>query len=425
MKRLHLIIVKGILFSLLVILFSPVYAQVSFKKITLSDKFVGEGPSVGDFNKDGHLDVAAGPFLWMGPNFTTRYKIGPNGADTFAITQYAYYYVQLRPYDVNNDGWLDIPFQRNLQTFMWLENPGAGKEGELWKEHTLGNGMGGESAQFVPLFSDKENVLISGHNFNDRNRGPLSWSQFDKSQNKYVWHIISEKKYMHNSHGLGIGDVNGDKRNDIICRDGWYEQPASIAGDPLWKYHPYLFSFDPYKSRENLGGSHIFTDDVDKDGDADVIAALEGHGWGLAWYEQIKQADTITFIPHMIMGNDKEKDLYGGVAFSQLHSLGYVDVDGDGLKDIVTGKRYYAHVNIDPDGDGPAVLYWFKQTRKGRKTSFVPMLIDSGAGSGSSMEEQKDMDGDGHPDIVTSSKKGTYIFLTRGYKKSKKSRKSK
>jgi hypothetical protein len=420
MKKLHLIIVRGILFSLLVILFSPAYAQVTFKKITLSDKFVGEGPSVGDFNKDGHLDVAAGPFLWMGPNFTTRYKIGPNGADTFAITQYAYYYVQLRPYDVNNDGWLDIPFQRNLQTFMWLENPGPGKEGQVWKENTLGNGMGGESAQFVPLFNDKENVLISGYNFNDRNQGPLSWSQFDKAQNKYVWHIISEKKYRHNSHGLGIGDVNGDKRNDIIVRDGWYEQPASIAGDPLWKYHPYLFSFDPYKSRENLGGSHIFVDDVDKDGDGDVIAALEGHGWGLAWYEQIKQADTITFIPHMIMGSDKEKDLYGGVAFSQLHSLGYVDVDGDGLKDIVTGKRYYAHVNVDPDGDGPAVLYWFKQTRKGRKTSFVPMLIDSGAGSGSSMEEQKDIDGDGHPDIVTSSKKGTYIFLTRGYKKSKK-----
>jgi hypothetical protein len=81
--------------------------------------------------------------------------------------------------------------------------------------------------------------------------------------------------------------------------------------------------------------------------------------------------------------------------FSQLHSLGYVDVDGDGLKDIVTGKRYYAHVNVDPDGDGPAVLYWFKQTRKAGKTSFVPMLIDSGAGSGSSMEEQRDIDGDG------------------------------
>ena len=160
----------------------------------------------------------------------------------------------------------------------------------------------------------------------------------------------------------------------------------------------------------------MFVDDVDGDGDGDVIAALEGHGWGLAWFEQIKVADTITFTPHMIMGTNEEKNLYGGVGFSQLHSLGYVDVDGDGRKDIVAGKRYKAHDGLDPDTDGPAVLYWFKQTRNAGKTSFVPMLIDSSPGSGSSMEEQRDLDGDGHPDIVTSSKKGTYIFLTRGHK---------
>ena len=49
--------------------------------------------------------------------------------------------------------------------------------------------------------------------------------------------------------------------------------------------------------------------------------------------------------------------------------------------------------------------------------ALVPMLIDSSAGSGSSMEEQKGINGDGHRDIVTSSKKGTYIFLTSGYNK--------
>ena len=118
MKKVHLTIPVIIFFSLVAIPFSPLYAQVSFKKITLSDSFVGEGVSVGDFNKDGKLDVAAGPFLWMGPEFSRKTRVGPNGADTFPITQYAYYYMQTRPYDVNNDGWLDIPFQRNLQTSM-------------------------------------------------------------------------------------------------------------------------------------------------------------------------------------------------------------------------------------------------------------------------------------------------------------------
>lgn len=421
MKKIHPIILRGMFLSLLGISFFPSYAQITFKKITLSDTFVGEGVSVGDFNKDGHPDVAAGCFLWYGPDFSTKIKIGPNGNETYPLGEYAYYYEEIRPYDVNNDGWLDVPFQRNLQSFLWLENPGKGKQNGLWEEHSLGNGMGGETSQFVPLFSKDKFILVSGYNVNDRFEGPLSWSEFDASQNKYVWHIISEKKYKGNSHGLGVGDINGDGRNDILVRDGWYEQPVSIKGDPLWTYHAYLFSFDPYHSRENLGGSHMFVDDVDGDGDGDVIAALEGHGWGLAWFEQIKAGDSISFTPHMIMGSNEEKNLYGGVGFSQLHSLGYVDIDGDGRKDIVAGKRYKAHNGLDPDTDGPPVLYWFKQTRNAGKTSFVPMLIDSSAGSGSSMEEQRDMDGDGHPDIVTSSKKGTYIFLTRGNK----SRKSK
>ena len=117
MKKLQLIMLRVILLSLMGISFSPVNAQITFKKITLSDTFVGEGVAVGDFNKDGKLDVAAGCFLWYGPDFSTKTRVGPNGAEGYPIGEYAYYYVQTRPYDVNNDGWLDIPFQRGLQNF--------------------------------------------------------------------------------------------------------------------------------------------------------------------------------------------------------------------------------------------------------------------------------------------------------------------
>lgn len=417
MKKMHSLIWKGTFLLALGLYFFPASAQVTFKKITLSKVYIGEGVSVGDFNKDGHADVAAGPYLWLGPEFTTRYRIGPKGDTIYPITTYAHYDNTIRPADINNDGWLDVPVQMGLRNFTWLENPGKGKTGQLWEEHSLGAGMGGESAQFYPLFQDNKNVLVANDNFKDGFFGPLSWSEFDNSKGKWTWHIVSQKKYKANSHGIGVGDINGDGRKDIVVIDGWYEQPASLKGDPLWKYHPYLFSFNPYHSRENLGGSMMFVDDLNGDGKADVVSALESHGWGLAWFEQIKQGDSITFKVRMIMGNDKEKAKYG-VAFSQLHSLGYVDIDGDGLKDIVTGKRYYAHNGVpdkDPEPNGAPVLYWFKQTRTSKGTTFVPHLIDSTVGSGTSMEEQKDMDGDGRPDIVTSSKKGTYIFLTRGH----------
>lgn len=417
MKKTHSLIWKGIFLLALGLYFFPASAQVTFKKITLSKVYIGEGVSVGDFNKDGHLDVNAGPYLWLGPDFTTRDRIGPKGDTIYPITTYAHYDNTIRPADVNGDGWLDIPVQMGLRSFTWLENPGKGKTGQLWKENSLGAGMGGESAQFYPLFQDNKNVLIAYDNFKDGFYGPLSWSEFDKSKGKWTWHIVSTKKYKANSHGIGVGDINGDGRKDIVVIDGWYEQPASLTGDPIWKYHPYLFSFNPYHSRENLGGSMMFVDDLNGDGKADVVSALESHGWGLAWFEQVDQGDSITFKVHMIMGNDKEKAKYG-VAFSQLHSLGYVDIDGDGLKDIVTGKRYYAHNGVpdkDPEPNGAPVLYWFKQTRTSKGTTFVPHLIDSTVGSGTSMEEQRDLDGDGRPDIVTSSKKGTYIFLTRGH----------
>ena len=49
---------------------------------------------------------------------------------------------------------------------------------------------------------------------------------------------------------------------------------------------------------------------------------------------------------------------------SQMHALDLADINGDGLKDIVTGKRFWAHgPNGDVEPDAPAVLYWFELRR--------------------------------------------------------------
>ena len=54
------------------------------------------------------------------------------------------------------------------------------------------------------------------------------------------------------------------------------------------------------------------------------------------------------------------------------------DINGDGLKDIVTGKRFWAH---GPTGDvnpnDPAVLYWYELTRTAGSVKWVRHLIDS------------------------------------------------
>ena len=86
-------------------------------------------------------------------------------------------------------------------------------------------------------------------------------------------------------------------------------------------------------------------------------------------------------------------------------------MDGDGLKDIVTGKRFWAHgPEGDPEPNAAAVLYWFKLVRPAKgQADFIPYLIDNDSGIGTQFVVQ-DVNGDGLLDIVVSNKKGTFLF---------------
>ena len=138
-----------------------------------------------------------------------------------------------------------------------------------------------------------------------------------------------------------------------ICskrKDGG-NSPQSLDGDPEWVKHPFNFG---------SGGAQMYAYDVNGDGKNDVITSLEAHGYGLAWFEQIKDdKGEISFKQHLIMGKLPQDNKYG-VKFSQPHAVDLVDMNGDGLKDIVTGKRWWAHAGGDPEVNNPAVLYWFE-----------------------------------------------------------------
>jgi hypothetical protein len=97
------------------------------------------------------------------------------------------------------------------------------------------------------------------------------------------------------------------------------------------------------------------------------------------------------------------------MTFSQNHAVCLADINGDGLSDFVTGKRWWAHAAGDPGVGDPAVFIWFELQRKDGKASWIRHQFDDDSGPGTQFQVV-DVNGDNLLDIVTSNKKGVHYF---------------
>ncbi len=385
--------------------FSTDQAQAqTFQKRWLTAQFYSEGANCGDFNNDGKMDVVAGPFIYDGPDFTIKHAFKPVQAfDPLVYSDAFFEYTA----DINGDGFIDIitvGFPSALKPIGMKIRKGKGGE---WTKHLMLDTVDDESPVLTKLVGDKP-VLVCIH------QGKFGYAAADPSDvtKPWIFHGISPKSggLQRFTHGLGVGDVNGDGRLDLLEASGWWEQPENLDGDPVWKKHDFKFADT---------SAEMYALDIDGDGDADVVTCTHAHGYGIAWYEQVKNdKGEITFKKHVIT-SDKPEEKINGVQFSEPHSMAIADMDGDGLPDLVTGKRYWAHgpQGPDPDSEGRAVLYWFKLVRDGDghtsgAAHFEPHLIDDNSGVGT-MVVAADINGDKKPDVIVGNKKGSILFLSK------------
>lgn len=346
---------------------------VGFRKHRLDAAFRSEGVVVADFNGDHKLDIAAGNVYYAGPDW----KMVPMLGEAKAFNRYGYSDAFLCfADDLNHDGKTDlIVVGFPGQDTRWLENPGS--VGSVWKSHPAIAQTGNENPAYIDADGDGRRELV----FMSDGKCAFAQPGEDPTQPWKV-RVIANPGDPSAGHGLGVGDLNRDGRLDVLVPDGWWEGPATSTSSP-WQFHAVKF----------FGGAQLCVADLDGDGDNDVLGSSP-HGYGISWCEQTPDG----WKTHEIDNT-----------FSQTHAIVVADINGDGLLDFVTGKRFWAHNGHDPGSFQPSVLCWFEQKRRDGHPEWTRHMIDAESGVGLQFEIL-DVNGDKKPDIVTANKNGVFYF---------------
>ena len=361
-----------------------------------------EGCDVADFDGDGKLDIVAGRNWYSNGQWVPRPVRLIDDWNGYVRSNGDW------AYDVNGDGRPDVvSMDFTGGNVYWYENPGpeALQRGQLWPQHLLVDTQQqtNEVCYLIDLLGDGKRQWVA--------------NQWNAKTPTIIWQFTTEEREVDapqgggaaktrqivpalvghpigsvNGHGIGFGDINNDGRDDIVFGLGWYERPAGDPGAQEWTYHA---------DWELHGACPMLVYDVDGDGINDLVDS-EAHGYGIYWRRGL--------------GPDAQGKLQFDVqlidkSFSQAHCLTLADLDGDGTKELITGKRVRAHNGGDPGSSDPPIMryYVWNPTQK----AFDGYTINEGQVGGGLQIRTADLDGDGDIDIVAAGKEGTQILFNQ------------
>jgi hypothetical protein len=391
---------------------------LQYTRIVVSDQFLAESCSIGDYNNDGVPDVSAGRIWYEGPDFTTKHPFrdghGPlprSGATSELNTGVADDWADY-PLDVDGDGWTDIVDLAQVDapeandpnganpgtpskigivqphaTAYWYQNPGPALAGDpKWTAHLMHSDVRGEDHSVVDFDGDGFPEIIGAC----RSCTPTmrkGYYQRDPSDPTKTWtfHPVTIMYTfpfggLGNLHGFGAGDVNGDGLPDLLERGGaWLQQPGGTWNQTVCTGKNTPAGCGWIQEKTPLitfpAGSTIYSQDP---------------GAAVGFYDSVTDGT----------GNKGGSNMYAA------------DLDKDGCADVISAD--WAH------GFG---LFWYQQQKDqngctsafkkfqflgdaAASSNYTPMVPGDVAKWGAGFTEPHalevvDMDGDGRPDVVT------------------------
>lgn len=307
----------------------------------------GKDVELGDFDGDGHLDVAvrgrdqAMIFFQQssGPWIKVAVPVQALGHEGMAMG------------DVDGDGWPDLVFQG-----AWVRNPGGhGARSAAWVEAVIGPAHGDFKAVVADLDGDgRADVVFSS---SEGTADVTWWRQGDPGQ---PWQAQVISAQVDRAHTLQAADMDGDGHLDVVVGQMGSSREKELAvylntnGDgSVWRRLPV----------DAVGLHNGIVADIDKDGAPDIVGS-----------DHTGRPPLLLWLNRLPGGGQRSDAVWRRIGIGRHHvatfGLAVGDFDGDGDKDIASGPFLYHNPG------GGLTRPWRESRLPGGWTAFAAMDVE-------------------------------------------------
>jgi hypothetical protein len=320
-------------------------SPLGFTRISVDPGNAGDCKAIADIDGDGRPD------LIVGGSMLVWYQ-NPDWQKFVVATAAKEFTTDCQARDVNGDGRPDIVTGdgEGSNNVVWMENIDGGTR---WARHSIGtHGNWVHDLEVADFDGDgRPDVLTHGN-------GTHLWYQ-DSPESWVDLNLSAGEK---TKEGIGVGDIDGDRRIDFVQGGWWYSNPGSRAGP--WRAHQFASGYD--------GGSYTAAvGDLNGDGRPDIVVSEQHKRQALAWYSAPPDPRTNNWAKNLLATD------------IGAHKLNIADMNGDGRADLVVGLELAElRLYVNRGGVTP---------RFGKNTLNT---------SGCHNARVADVNSDGHPDIL-------------------------